>query len=139
MDVDFTILSTVNASLNTLSGILLLAGFIHIKKGNIQTHKKWMIAAFVTSVVFLISYLIYHYEVGSVPYPHYDWTRPIYFAILIPHIILAAVMMPFILALLWFAWREKFDKHRALARWVWPVWMFVSVGGVVIYLMLYHL
>ncbi|MDH3939232.1 MAG: DUF420 domain-containing protein, partial [candidate division Zixibacteria bacterium] len=88
---------------------------------------------------FLTCYLIYHAEVGSVPYPHHDWTRPLYFAILVPHVILAALMVPFILITVWLAWREKFIRHRRLARLVWPVWLFVSISGVVIYLMLYRL
>lgn len=131
-------LATVNAVLNTVSFILLVSGFIMIKKGRRDKHKKLMLSAFFVSALFLISYLIYHYYAGSVPYPHYDWTRPVYFAILIPHIILAAVMTPFILIALWFALRENFEKHRRLARWVFPVWAFVSVSGVVVYLMLYH-
>ncbi len=131
-------LATVNAVLNTISFILLVSGFIMIKKGRQDKHKKFMLSAFIVSALFLISYLTYHYYVGSVPYPHYDWTRPVYFAILIPHIILAAVMTPFILIALWFALRENFEKHRRLARWVFPVWAFVSVSGVVVYLILYH-
>jgi uncharacterized membrane protein YozB (DUF420 family) len=96
-----------------------------------------MIGAIVSSAFFLISYLIYHYQVGSVPYPYYDWTRPIYFTILIPHVILAGVMVPFILRLLYLALKERFDKHQKLARFVWPVWMFVSISGIIIFFMLY--
>ncbi len=98
-----------------------------------------MLGALVSSGLFLTSYLIYHYEVGSVPYPHHDWTRPIYFAILIPHVILAAVMTPFIIAAVIYAFRNRFDKHKRITRWLWWVWMFVSVSGIVVYLMLYHL
>ena len=98
-----------------------------------------MVAALSFSALFLISYLAYHFSVGSVPYARYDWTRPLYFAILIPHIVLAAVMGPFILAAVWHAWHKAFDKHKRLTRWVWPVWMFVSCSGVIIYVMLYHL
>jgi len=130
-------LPTLNAVLNAISVTFLTLGFIQIKKRNIETHKKLMLSALVSSILFLVSYLIYHYQVGSVPYPHYDWTRPLYFAILIPHIILAALMGPFIVALVWFAFHEKFDRHRKLARWVWPVWMFVSLSGIAVYLMLY--
>jgi uncharacterized membrane protein YozB (DUF420 family) len=96
-----------------------------------------MVSALISSAVFLTCYLIYHAHVGSVPYQHYDWTRPVYFTILIPHIILAAIMTPFILLAVWFAFREKFEKHRKIVRWLWPVWMYVSVSGVLIYLMLY--
>ena len=96
-----------------------------------------MVSALISSAAFLICYLIYHAQVGSVPYPYYDWTRPVYFIILVPHIILAAIMSPFILLALWFALRNQFEKHRKIVRWLWPVWMYVSVSGVIIYLMLY--
>ena len=131
-------LATVNAILNACAAALLLTGWIYIKrKRDRQTHKKVMISAVVVSALFLTSYLIYHYYVGSVPYPYYDWTRPVYFAILIPHVILAAVMVPFILIALWWAFTSQFDRHVRVVRWVWPVWMFVSLTGVIIYLMLY--
>jgi len=132
-------LPSLNAILNALSTFLLLLGYIHIKKGYRERHRMFMIAAVISSAAFLISYLIYHQQVGSVPYPHYDWTRSIYFIILIPHIILAAVMVPFIIAALWFALRGKFEKHKRITRWVWPVWIFVSISGIAVYLMLYHL
>ena len=135
----FENLSTLNAVLNGISGTFLLIGFIQIKKGRRHAHKRHMVVALIASLLFLISYLIYHAKVGSVPYTHHDWTRPVYFAILIPHVILAAINVPFILLLLRYAWRETLDKHRRLARWVWPSWMFVSASGVIIYLMLYHL
>ncbi|GAB4315862.1 MAG: hypothetical protein Kow0074_03650 [Candidatus Zixiibacteriota bacterium] len=134
-----TDLPAVNATLNAIAAVLLTWGFVMIRRGRRDTHRKIMITALVVSAAFLTTYLVYHYEVGSVPYPHHDWTRPVYFAILIPHIILAAVMVPFIIALVTFALRGRFDRHRRLARWVWPVWMFVSVTGVVIYVMLYRL
>ncbi len=134
-----TDLSSLNAILNGIATVFLVLGFIQIKKGNREKHKKFMIAALLTSALFLTSYLIYHYYVGSVPYPHYDWTRPVYFIILVPHIILAGIMTPFIIIAVAFALREKFDKHRKIVRWVWPVWMYVSVTGVIIYLMLYRL
>ncbi len=132
-------LPTLNAVLNSISAVFLSLGYIQIKKGRREQHRKWMIAALVTSALFLTSYLIYHSQVGSVKYPHYDWTRPVYFAVLIPHIILAAVMTPFILIAVWHAWHARFEKHRRLVKWIWPVWMFVSVSGVVVYWMLYHL
>jgi len=135
--VDFSFLVHVNASLNFTAGVFLTLGFVQIKKGNRDTHKKLMLTALAASALFLTSYLIYHYNVGSVPYPYDDWTRPVYLAILIPHIILATLMVPFILVTVWWALRDSFERHRRLARWVWPVWMFVSVSGVVVYLMLY--
>jgi uncharacterized membrane protein YozB (DUF420 family) len=118
--------------------MLLLIGYLNIKRGNRHTHKKFMIGALVSSVLFLVSYLFYHAEVGSVPYPYFDWTRPIYYIILVPHVILAAVMVPFILLAVWHAWKERFEKHIKITRWVWPVWMYVSVSGVLIYIMLYR-
>lgn len=132
-------LSTVNAILNAISTILLITGYIQIKKQHRENHKKIMLGALAVSALFLTSYLIYHLYVGSVPYPYYDWTRPLYFIILVPHVILAALMTPFILLAVWFALHEKFDKHRRLARWVFPVWLFVSLSGVVVYVMLYRL
>lgn len=130
-------LPTINALLNAISAVFLLAGYVNIKNGKRETHKRFMVSALVTSALFLISYVIYHYQVGSVPYPYHDWTRPVYFTILIPHVILAAVNVPFIIILVTFAFKQNFEKHKKLARWVWPVWMFVSVTGVIIYLMLY--
>lgn len=132
-------LPTINALLNATAAVLLTLGYISIRTGRRVRHRKFMIAALVVSAAFLTTYLVYHYEVGSVPYPHHDWTRPVYFAILIPHIILAAIMVPFIVTIVVLAARGRFDLHRRIARWVWPVWMFVSVSGVVVYLMLYRL
>jgi putative membrane protein len=124
--------------INGFCTLFLVLGFIQIKRGKISLHQKCMITALTLSVLFLISYLIYHSQVGSVPYPHHDWTRPIYFMILIPHIILAAVNVPFIVLLVWRAIQGEFNRHRRLAKWVWPSWVFVSLTGVIIYLMLYH-
>ncbi len=132
-------LPTLNAALNTVTSIFLIRGFLAIRRRDRETHRRWMLTALTGSALFLTSYLIYHVNVGSVPYPHYDWTRPLYFAILIPHVILAGVMTPFILTGVVWALRNRFDRHRKLMRWVWPVWMFVSVSGVVIYLMLYRI
>ena len=90
-------LPALNATLNGISAILLLFGYIYIRRGRKEIHRRFMLAALVSSLLFLTSYLIYHFNVGSVPYPHYDWTRPLYFAILIPHVILAALMVPFVI------------------------------------------
>lgn len=130
-------LPSLNAALNLISAVLLSFGYYHIKRGNWKVHKRFMLAALVSSGLFLTSYLIYHYQVGSVPYPYHDWTRPVYFAILIPHVLLAALMTPFIIWIVYQAFRENFQRHRRLARVVWPTWMFVSVTGVFVYLMLY--
>ncbi|MFZ5981200.1 MAG: DUF420 domain-containing protein [Candidatus Zixiibacteriota bacterium] len=133
-------LPAVNAVLNSIAALFLIGGYIAIKvKHNRTAHKTFMLAAVIISALFLTSYLIYHYHVGAVPYPYHDWTRPVYFAILIPHVILAAVMVPFILAALWLALKEKYVTHVKLVRWVWPVWIFVSLSGVAVYLMLYQL
>ncbi len=129
---------TINAFLNLISTILLIIGYVMIKGGNRAAHKKIMLSAVVSSAVFLTFYTIYHGAVGSVPYPYYDWTRSIYFIILIPHIILAAVMVPFILAAIYFALKEKFDSHKKIVKIIWPVWLFVSISGILIYLMLYR-
>ena len=134
------ILPTTNAVLNCVSTAFLTLGYFKIRNGQREQHRLCMLLACSASALFLISYLWYHYHVGSVPYPRHDWTRPVYFAILLPHIILATAMVPFIARTLWLAlWRMDFGTHARLARWVWPVWMYVSVSGVAIYLMLYHL
>jgi uncharacterized membrane protein YozB (DUF420 family) len=130
-------LPTLNATLNLISAVLLTFGYVNIRRGKQDIHRRFMIAALISSALFLISYLIYHYQAGSVPYPYEDWTRTVYLIVLIPHIVLAAVMVPFILLMVWWAFRQRFDRHRRLARWVWPVWMYVSVSGVTVYLMLY--
>jgi len=137
--ISITDFPTINACLNMLSTLLLIGGRLKIKKGDRLSHKKFMIAALVSSALFLIFYLIYHAQVGSVPYPYHNWTRSLYFIILIPHILLAAVMSPFILLAVFHALRENFDKHKRVVRWLWPVWIYVSVSGVMIYLMLYIL
>lgn len=132
-------LPTLNAGLNTVCTVLLVRGFLQIRRGARRAHQKSMLAALGCSALFLCSYLIYHVQVGSVPYPHHDWTRPLYFAVLIPHVILAAVQAPLVARVVWCAYKQNFAGHRRLARWVWPMWIFVSVSGVVIYLMLYRL
>jgi putative membrane protein len=132
-------LPALNAGLNTLSVALLLRGYLQIRRGEREAHRKTMLAALVSSGLFLSSYLVYHFQVGSVPYPHHDWTRPLYFAVLIPHVILAALLVPLVVVLVWRALKGEFARHRRLARWVWPVWIFVSLSGVVVYLMLYRL
>lgn len=131
-------LPTLNATLNLISAVFLTLGYIYVKRGKPEVHRKMMIGALVSSALFLIFYLIYHEAVGSVPYPKQDWTRPVYFAILIPHVVLAALMVPFILLAVWHAFRGAFAKHTRITRWLWPVWMFVSVSGVAVYLMLYQ-
>ena len=135
----FSDLPALNAGLNSCSAVLLAAGYRNIRKGNIAAHRACMLAAFLASTLFLIFYVIYHSRAGATPFPHHGWIRPVYFAILISHVMLAAAILPLALVTLYRAWRERFEQHRRIARWTWPVWMYVSVTGVVIYLMLYHL
>lgn len=137
--MDVRDLPALNATLNSIATLLLLFGYYFIKRREINRHKLCMGLAFVTSCAFLASYLVYHYYAGSVPFEKEGWIRPVYFAILISHIILAAAVPPLALMTLYRAWKEQFDKHRKIARWTWPIWMYVSVTGVVIYVMLYEL
>ncbi len=133
-------LPAVNGTLNGLSAIFLTLGFIFIKKKNIPAHRACMISAFVTSVIFLICYLTYHIVVHHVTYfRNPAWFRPIYLTILGTHTILAVVIVPLVLMTLSRALRERFDQHRKIARWTWPLWMYVSVTGVVVYLILYQI
>ena len=137
--MEVTDLPALNACLNSISTILLGAGYYFIRRREIARHKMSMIAAFVCSILFLTSYLIYHYHVGSIPFTGQGWIRPVYFTILITHIILAAAIVPLALITLYRAWRGQFDRHKPIARWTWPLWMYVSVTGVVIYVMLYQM
>ena len=132
-------LPTVNATLNTISTVFLTIGFLMIRRRKIVAHRNCMIAAFVVSGLFLTSYLIYHYHAGSTPFEGSGWIRSIYFAVLIPHIILAATILPLALITLYLALRKRFAKHRRIARWTLPIWLYVSVTGIIVYWMLYHL
>jgi putative membrane protein len=132
-------LPTVNAALNSLSAVFLLAGFLFIKSGKQNAHRTCMLTAFACSILFLISYLFYHYHVGSVPFKGQGWIRPVYFTILLTHTILAVTVVPLALLTLRRAWRENFVAHRRIARWTFPIWMYVSVTGVIVYWMLYWL
>jgi putative membrane protein len=131
--------AALNASLNGTSAVLLTCGYFAIRARKIAVHKVFMIAAFLTSTAFLISYLAYHYRVGHVAFQGQGWIRPVYFALLLTHTVLAAVIVPMIIVTLRRAWLEKFDKHRIIARWTLPLWMYVSVTGVIVYLMLYQI
>jgi putative membrane protein len=134
-----TDLPALNATLNATSTILLTAGYRFIRRRQITAHKRCMLAACATSALFLMSYLTYHYYVGSMPFRGQGWVRPLYFAILISHTILAAAIVPLVLITLFRAWKADFVRHARLARWTWPIWMYVSVTGVIIYMMLYQL
>jgi len=141
----YAIFPVINATLNGTSAVLLYVGHGFIKRGRMAAHKNLMIAAFISSVLFLTSYLYYHislYRQGgsaTVYFQGHGWSRPVYFTILISHTILATVIVPLVIITLSRGLRARFDKHRAIARWTYPLWMYVSVTGVVIYFMLYHL
>jgi len=138
-------LPAVNASLNGLSAILLAAGFIFIHQKKVIAHRNCMISAFCVSVIFLICYLTYHSYLavvlhkGPTRFLNPAWFRPIYLVILLTHTILALVIVPLILITLFRALRERFDKHKKIARWTLPLWMYVSVTGVIVYLLLYQI
>jgi len=139
LQIDYSIFPPLDASLNGTTAILLLIGHRFIKHGAVARHRATMIAAFTTSSIFLACYLYYHFHVGSVHFRGTGWVRPLYFSILISHTVLAAVVVPMILTTLTLALTDKFDRHRRLARWTYPIWMYVSVTGVIVYLMLYKL
>lgn len=130
-------LPTLNAALNSICTLLLLIGYTHIRAGRIAQHRRTMLTAFGTSVLFLISYVIYHLQVGSVPYTGTGWLRVVYFSILIPHIILAAVVVPLAILTLRRGLIRDDARHKRIAKITFPIWLFVSVTGVVIYAMLY--
>ena len=132
-------LPAVNAALNSVSAILLVSGYLFIKSRNIKVHKACMLSAFGSSVLFLVSYLVYHYQVGSVPFKGQGSIRLVYFTILLTHTILATTVVPLALVTLFRAFRERFDAHRRIARWTFPIWLYVSVTGVIVYCMLYQM
>lgn len=137
--MDLTILPTLNAILNASSAVLITSAYVMIRRKRVLPHKRLMLVALVVSALFLISYLVYHYSAGTTPFAGEGWIRPVYFSILTTHTILAAAIVPLIIITLTRALRKKFDKHRRIARWTFPIWLYVSVTGVIIYLMLYHL
>jgi putative membrane protein len=134
----YAIFPVINASLNGASTVLLVTGRWLIGQGRVAVHRLVMITAVVTSSLFLLSYLYYHYHVGSVHFQGTGWTRPLYFTILISHVTLAVVIVPLVIITLMRGLGERFDRHRAIARWTFPLWLYVSVTGVLVYFMLYH-
>lgn len=132
-------LPALNACLNAASAVLLALGYRFIRRGRVEAHRACMLAAFAVSTLFLVSYLTYHFQVGSVSFGGQGWARPVYYAILISHTVLAAAIVPLALVTLRRAWKGRFGAHRRIARWTLPVWLYVSATGVVVYLMLYHL
>lgn len=135
----YAVFPVINATLNGTSAVLLLTGRALIAKKLVWAHRRCMIAAVCTSSLFLISYLYYHGHVGSVRFLGTGWVRPLYFAILVSHTALAAIVVPMILITLVRGLKGNFDRHRAIARWTYPIWLYVSITGVVVYFMLYHL
>lgn len=129
----------LNALLNAIAGVLLLRGWMLIRQRRWQAHRRYMIAAFVTSALFLTSYVVYHANAGSRPFPGTGLARTIYFSILVPHVLLAAAVLPLALMTLRRGLRRDDERHRRIARWTLPIWLFVSVTGVVVYLMLYQM
>jgi uncharacterized membrane protein YozB (DUF420 family) len=131
-------LPAVNATLNAASGVLLIVGYVFIRRGQVQSHRLCMISAFVTSSLFLACYLIYHAQVGSVPFTRQGFVRSLYFTILISHVTLAAAVPPLAIVTLSRGLSGRFLKHRAIARWTLPIWLYVSVTGVLVYTLLYQ-
>src|SRR5262252_959645 len=131
-------LPAVNAVLNAIAAVLLTIGFVLIRKGRINAHRRTMIAAFVTSSLFLISYITYHAQVGSVRFTRQGFVRPLYFGILITHVTLAAAVLPLAIITLSRGLKGRYAPHRRIARWTLPIWMYVSVTGVLVYVLLYQ-
>ncbi|MEE2637750.1 MAG: DUF420 domain-containing protein [Acidobacteriota bacterium] len=136
---DVSTLPALNAMLNSIAAVLLAAGYVLIRRGQIEPHRRCMVAAFATSVLFLISYLVYHAQAGSVPFTGQGPIRAVYFTILISHIVLAALVPVLALITLRRGLRREDTRHRAIARWTFPIWMYVSVTGVIVYVMLYRI
>ena len=134
-----TDLPALNATLNAIAGLLLVTGYVFIRRGEWRKHRACMVGAVIMSALFLTSYVIYHLQVGSVPFKGTGWIRTVYFTVLIPHVILAAGMVPPVLITVSRGLSGKYDKHKRIARWTLPVWLFVSVTGVIVYVMLYQM
>jgi uncharacterized membrane protein YozB (DUF420 family) len=132
-------LPTLNAALNALAAVLLISGWVFIRRRDIARHRLCMLSAFGVSAIFLASYLTYHYHVGSVRFPELGWVRTLYLGILLTHTVLAAAVPVLAVLTLVRAFQQRFDRHRRIARWTLPIWIYVSITGVVIYWMLYHL
>jgi putative membrane protein len=137
--IDYYSLAPLNSILNAIAAVLLMAGYVCIRTRRVRAHRACMLSAFVVSTAFFVSYLTYHYHVGDVRFQGHGIIRPIYFTILVTHIILAATIVPLVLITLWRALRGNFHEHRRIARWTWPLWMYVSVTGVIVYLMCYRM
>jgi uncharacterized membrane protein YozB (DUF420 family) len=134
----YRVLPTVNASLNATAGALVVLAFLAIRNKRVERHRRLMLSACAVSALFLVTYLVYHYFAGSTRFAGTGWTRPLYFSILISHTILATAVLPLILVTVWRGLKMNVAKHRRIARWTLPIWLYVSVTGVAVYLMLYH-
>jgi len=139
MAIDYNVFPVINASLNGASAVLITTGRMLIARRKVRLHRACMITAVITSSLFLTSYLFYHAHVRSVHFPGQAWVQPVYFTILISHTLLAAAVVPLVLLSLNYGLRERFDRHRRISRWTFPVWLYVSVTGVVVYVMLYRI
>lgn len=137
--MSFSDLPAVNATLNGLAAVCLTAGFVFIRRGNRVAHRQCMLAAILLSVLFLICYITYHLKAGRTVFQNPAWFRPIYLTLLLTHTVLAVTIVPMIIITATRALRERFDAHKKIARWTWPLWMYVSVTGVIIYLLLYQI
>ena len=131
-------LPAVNATLNALSGVLLLIGFMLMRARRIELHRRFMIAAFATSSLFLVFYVVYHAQVGSVRFTREGFVRPVYYAILVTHVTCAAIVLPLAIVTLRRGLKGRYVDHRRIARWTLPVWLYVSVTGVLVYVLLYQ-
>jgi putative membrane protein len=131
-------LPAINASLNALSGVLLVIGYVLMRARRIELHRRVMLAAFITSSLFLVCYVTYHAQVGSVRFTREGFVRPLYFTILISHVTLAAAVLPLAIVTLTRGLKGRFARHRAIARWTFPIWLYVSITGVLVYVLLYQ-
>ncbi len=136
--MSLSLLPTINAILNATSGVLIIIGYVMIRRGKVNAHRACMIGAVSASVIFLISYIIYHFNVGATRFAGTGWTRPFYFTVLISHTILAVVLAPVVVVTLRRALKGDFTRHLKIARWTFPIWVYVSITGVLVYFMLYH-
>ena len=137
--IDYALLPAVNATLNATSGIFLFIGYVLIKKRRITAHRNAMLAAFASSTLFLTSYLVYHYHAGSRPFPGAGTIRLVYFVILVSHVLLAIAILPLAISTLTKGLRGQYTRHKRVAKWTFPLWIYVSVTGVVVYVMLYQM
>jgi uncharacterized membrane protein YozB (DUF420 family) len=138
MQADLSIFPAVNASLNGVSGLLLVIGRSFIRRKRVVAHRFCMLAAFASSTVFLCCYLYYHFHAGVIRFQGHGWIRPVYFTLLLSHTVLAIVVVPMVLVTLSRALRSDFERHRAIARWTYPIWLYVSATGVLVYFFVYQ-